>query len=291
MLLLISVLSDVSSGVFAEGEKSLDLNGKCTLGVLLQSDENKTPIVGADVILYRVADVAANGEKLSFECTGDFKGYGKTLDDIKSSQTAKKLFQYVLDNRISGQTRYTNDSGRVQFDGLTPGAYLVAEIKGNKKYARFLPFLAVLPYDNNGKWEYNLIAVPKFTEMGEDKQTDITVRKLWNDDGENRPDSISVQLLCDGNVYDTVELSDANGWKHEWNDIDADKKWSVREEHVPDGYVVTYRVNGQEFLIYNTRTLPQTGQLKWPVPVLAAAGLVLITAGVIVGKGKKQKDE
>ena len=73
--------------------------------------------------------------------------------------------------------------------------------------------------------------------------------------------------------------------------MDADKKWSVREEHVPDGYVVTYRVNGQEFLIYNTRTLPQTGQLKWPVPVLAAAGLVLITAGVIVGKGKKQKDE
>lgn len=36
-------------------------------------------------------------------------------------------------------------------------------------------------------------------------------------------------------------------------------------------------------------TLPQTGQLNWPIPVLAAAGAVCLIAGVILGR--KGKDE
>ncbi len=39
-------------------------------------------------------------------------------------------------------------------------------------------------------------------------------------------------------------------------------------------------------------TLPQTGQLNWPVPVLAVAGLTLLVLGIVLyGKGKKcEKD-
>ena len=39
-------------------------------------------------------------------------------------------------------------------------------------------------------------------------------------------------------------------------------------------------------------TLPQTGQTNWPVPVLAVAGLLLITAGIcFCNGGKRKRDE
>lgn len=37
-------------------------------------------------------------------------------------------------------------------------------------------------------------------------------------------------------------------------------------------------------------TLPQTGQLNWPVPVLAVTGLVLVIAGMIMCSGKKMEN-
>ena len=38
--------------------------------------------------------------------------------------------------------------------------------------------------------------------------------------------------------------------------------------------------------------LPKTGQLKWPVAVLAGAGGLLICCGLILrGKGKREEDE
>jgi len=37
--------------------------------------------------------------------------------------------------------------------------------------------------------------------------------------------------------------------------------------------------------------LPQTGQLNWPIPVLVIAGLVLIVAGLLLRRGKKDKRE
>lgn len=37
--------------------------------------------------------------------------------------------------------------------------------------------------------------------------------------------------------------------------------------------------------------LPQTGQLKWPIPVMAVSGLAFLTAGVYLCFGKKERHE
>lgn len=288
-LLMIGLLIAMPAGVYAADEP--DLNEKGVIGIVLESEEDKRPVAEADVTLYRVADAELVDGKLRYSCVGDFAGYAKTLDDIKSLESAQKLFQYALDHRISGQTKYTDGTGRTQFDGLSAGVYLISETKGNGSYERFLPFLAVLPYDNDGKWEYNLIAKPKFKEQGGDKKADITVKKIWNDDGKNRPDSITAELWCDGQVYDTAELSDENGWQNVWKDLDITKEWSVKEQSVPAEYMVTYSKNGNIYTIYNTRALIPTGQLRWPVPVLAVGGLVLITVGIVIRTRKRKEDE
>lgn len=46
---------------------------------------------------------------------------------------------------------------------------------------------------------------------------DIPVEKIWNDDHDRdglRPDAVTVNLLANGTVIDSVELSEVNAWKH-----------------------------------------------------------------------------
>ena len=115
--------------------------------------------------------------------------------------------------------------------------------------------------------------------------------KLWDDKGyeSSRPASVTVQLLRNGKVYDTVSLTADSDWMHEWDELpryDKDGKeisWTVKENAV-SGYTADIRQSGVNFTITNSiakAKLPQTGSLWWPVPVLAAAGLVFLALGML----------
>jgi hypothetical protein len=58
--------------------------------------------------------------------------------------------------------------------------------------------------------------------------------------------------------------------------------YSIVEVDVPKGFTATYSQNGYVFTVTNTGSLAQTGQLIWPIPVLAMVGLCLIAIGIIV---------
>ena len=118
-----------------------------------------------------------------------------------------------------------------------------------------------------------------------------TVLKRWYDAGyeQKRPDSITVTLLKDGAVYDTKTLTRADGWQNTWKDLprynpdDSEIVWTVTERPVP-GYTASVQQSGGTFILTNTldrQKLPQTGLLWWPVPVLAAAGLLLLIFGAL----------
>ncbi|MBQ6539743.1 MAG: Cna B-type domain-containing protein, partial [Oscillospiraceae bacterium] len=68
--------------------------------------------------------------------------------------------------------------------------------------------------------------------------TEVEVEKIWDDKGyENkRPESIEVQLLRDGEVYDTVVLNSDGKWKHNWDGLEAGRDWTVKEKSAPSGY-------------------------------------------------------
>jgi len=81
---------------------------------------------------------------------------------------------------------------------------------------------------------------------------DISGTKTWNGVGNNIPSSITVQLLANGAVKDSKQVTATNGWKYSFNDLPKydssgnEITYKVREINVPVGYRVSY--NGHDII-------------------------------------------
>lgn len=146
------------------------------------------------------------------------------------------------------------------------------------------------------------------------------------DDSAARPQTLTVTLLKNGAVFGSAALSAQNNWRWGWSGLPKYDEtglsidWRVVEEAVP-GYTVSIARQGDDFFITNTKTadapavspapaddstpteyptptesgqpaqpsqeLPQTGALWWPVPLLAGAGLVSLSAGAFLMRRAK----
>lgn len=150
---------------------------------------------------------------------------------------------------------------------------------------------------SSNTWNYAVVANAKPGQ--EPLKGNYQVIKIWKDDchKEQRPKSITISLICDGAVYDTITLPHNGAWSYTWEDLETNHQWTVTEETV-DGYPdPDVQQEGNVFIVTNTcskpttptqpgkPTLPQTGQLWWPVPVLAAAGLLFVVIGLLRRRG------
>lgn len=279
------------------------------------------PCQGIAFRLYRVAEVSAYGE---YTLTGDFKDDPVTLK--QPDQAGWRALAATLDGYAARDQRKplaaleTDANGRLTFSGLEAGMYLVTGQKhttGGYVYTP-VPFLVSLPgLDGEDNWVYSVTAGPKYDKKNDDSvppggTVSRKVLKVWEDEGDEsvRPESITVQLLRNGKVYDTVTLSGKNRWSYEWSGLEQGDIWQVVEADVPEEYTVTVSMEGITFVVTNTLTeeitdeptpegprpevpeenipdepvpqgpdLPQTGVLWWPVPLLACAGMALFLAG------------
>lgn len=118
---------------------------------------------------------------------------------------------------------------------------------------------------------------------------EITVVKQWSgDNAKNRPDSVTITLYDGEKVYDTVRLGDWNDWTYTWKKLDGRGNWQVVETNIPKGYTPSYRVRSDVVTVTNTYSLIDTGQLNWPIYVLAALGAVLLLSGLLMATKRKK---
>ena len=71
------------------------------------------------------------------------------------------------------------------------------------------------------------------------KTINVTARKVWAGDTDaNRPTSVSVRLLKDGQPYgENIELNTGNDWNYTWSGLAYDSSWNVEEvSKLGDGY-------------------------------------------------------
>lgn len=93
-----------------------------------------------------------------------------------------------------------------------------------------------------------------------------TVTKVWDDNNDQdgiRPDSINVELLADGDLVETVTVTEADGWKYTFNSLPRknngqDIIYTVRETSSVSGYEATY--SKDTFTITNTHVTETTSK-------------------------------
>lgn len=134
---------------------------------------------------------------------------------------------------------------------------------------------------NHKDWEPPVVPAPE----------DLTVKKAWSDENDKRgirPDSVTVTLYNGDIAVDKVILGRWNNWTYTWHNLDGNGNWSVIETGIPKGYTPIYSVENGVVTITNIATLIQTGQMNWPIPVLGGLGILLLSAGVVLMRKKKQ---
>ena len=199
---------------------------------------------------------------------------------------AAKLDAYVLEHNVSAVKITTDENGTATCKDLALGLYFIRQTGTVEGFAPCTPFMVTVPGRNADGYVYEVNASPK-TEVA--RLTSITIKKVWNTDASTEAaDRVTVQLLQNGNVVQTAILNAQNNWQVTYTDMPESDAYSIEEVDVPKGFTATYQQKGYIFTVTNTSTLIQTGQLIWPIPVLAVSGMLLIAVGITLLQKKRK---
>lgn len=314
-------------------------------------------VPGVTFHLYRVASVSADVRYTLLPTLSGDRNFPRVMDfnDITRAgqwaDLAATLHPYLQRYYTPLRTVTTGRDGVAVFNALPVGLYLVsgdvysvAGADGRIRDYQPSTYFVCLPYwtDRDGRgedWVYDLVVDGAKREEIPHEPIVQRVVKVW--DTGTRREPVTVELLRNGRVVDTVELSQRNNWRYEWTDLDPGFRWEVLER--AGAHRVTISKTGGTYRIVNSndpppqtdrdedppgrppRTpsspdiplddpevplnripdidpepepehdpddeielddeevplaeLPQTGQLWWPVPLLAVGGMLLFLLG------------
>jgi hypothetical protein len=255
-----------------------------SVSVTLTEQYDKEPIVGAELSVYYVAAVVMDADgNLIYYYTEDFQQFNTAIDD-KSLVT--KLDAFVSQHSVPSIKITTNAEGTALCDEIPLGLYFIKQTGAVEGFASCTPFIVTVPAKNADGYVYEINASPK-TEVA--RLASITIKKVWNTDASTEAvDNVTVQLLQNGSVIKTATLNAQNNWQVTYTGIPESDAYSIKEIDVPKGFTATYSKTGYVFTVTNTSTLIQTGQIIWPIPVLAVGGMLLIAVGIMLLQKKRK---
>ena len=305
MLVLVAFQFTLIPTAVSEEKGSITLN--------LTDKETKTPLAEIPFRLYFIAEANIESSGISYEFLDAYADAKADPENLQDSYLAVHLAHFAISEKQPYTEKSTDKNGVLVFDNLEKGLYLAVSVNEAEDAYKISPFVISVPvYDSYlKKWEYHIDATPKtpdFEWEEEDSETYISVIKKWETE-TSHPESITVVLLKDFKEYLKVELNADNGWHYRFDKLSKSHIWSVVEENVPDGYKVYYETSSNTVTIINKSEKPpesttkppegeteedklvQTGQLNWPVPVCAIAGLLIFSIGwAVLNFGKKESE-
>ena len=229
--------------------------------------------------------------------------YAEQDDTLNPYQTVITKSISILANTIDGTQAPIISKSTAQFTGLTPGIYMVSGESTETEESLYSPSGSIVVVNN----ESPIIRI-KFSRRSLVRNLTIKAFKVWNDHNNiNRPKSVTVDLIQDQTVIESVELKEANQWQIEWNDLPA-AEYHVIERDVPAGYQVNIEQEGDTYRIENTlneepptssettvvempppptnsttppgdNIIPFTGQIWWPIPLLMLGSIIFYMIG------------
>lgn len=256
-------------GITVQAHDVLDLSRKGSIKVIMKYEDSA--VSGGTLTLYRVGEVEEKNGDVSFILTGGFADSGVLLDNIESADLALDLGRYAADNEINGETKSVASDGTVIFSNLIPGLYLMVQNTAPNGYYELAPFLVSVPMYDQKKDEYlyQVDASPK-VELGAKKTEEP-------------------EVPTEPEMSTEPEVPTESEYPYE-PEKTIEPKVPEKPEEIFEPAVSVSPNAPVESSAQGDPTLPQLGQLNWPVPVLVALGLTLFAAGWTMRYGKKKND-
>lgn len=269
------------TNVFAKETDIVDFTKEGSITVTLLEETEKEPIEGTEITLYKIAIAKEENHQLRLKSIDELTICNLELNDLSNQNLINDIEACIKDKEIPKYKEVTNSYGRVKFDNLELGLYLVKQTNKQKGYSMIDSFLTMIPQAIDNIWTYDIEAIPK-TEII--KTMDLTVKKVWNNNFNKISEYVKINLLKGEEVIDTVKLSEENDWTHTWLDIPKSDEYNVIEIDIPKDYQATYRFENNIFTVTNTNKLVQTGNNTLLIPLLSFIGIIFITIGIIFEK-------
>ena len=248
---LVLLLLSMSLAVFVSGAPSLAA-AKGSISLDLRDPLDAGAIDGACFNLYAVAEPAPAAAQESLVYTAAFQACGIELPAELAVDYAQLLADYATDQELAAADRQTSEAGRLCFSGLAAGLYLLVQEGRVAGYYEASPFLVLLPApDAAGRMSFALEAYPKIERKADPEPP--------------APQETEPELTSPA-VTDPLP--------------EAEPSDPPEREKIPQP-VKTDPPDPEE------PRLIQTGQVNWPVPLLATAGLLLFAYGWPVLFAKK----
>lgn len=231
----------------------IDTGAETGLTVHYAGSENG--IGGVRFALYRVADVS---DAVELTLTPDFADLdiGNINDVEKASDWQEKADaarDYVQENAVEPvRTASTDSAGNVSFEGLSVGLYLLSGDTVSVGEYRYTPVSALILLPtlmDDDTWNYHPDVEPKYSKEVIEKPSDPEEPPAESEEpGEKTEETVPAPAVT---PVKPVEPTGTVGIDQTGTPAD---------------------------------TLPQTGQVNWPIPYLAAGGLCLIALGIFLKK-------
>lgn len=229
----------------AVGE-ALDTSRKGSVTVTLTAQKTGKPVAGGKMTIYQIADLQKDENKgYYYSMVGAFAESGVQIQPTGQDQAAEALAVYASQQNLTGETQSVDNSGTVKFSDLELGIYLLVQTENASGWYPVSSFLVSVPMQVNGdgNWVYDLNASPKVEAKPKNGGSSHGGSSNGSSSGPGGSTPAAVVEISDGPIpLDTI-MTD------------------IVDETVP------------------LALLPQTGQLNWPVPVMAIAGLLLFAGG------------
>lgn len=262
VLALAICLLALPAGADFTGEIDLD-KADCSVTLLLGdgSGNPATDLVGGKIALYRVAGIRKEEKKYLYDpAEGQFSGSEnvKNIADMNSSElekanagVAKKLEKESAEKKFRPQAETPITDGKAVFENLRVGLYLFVQSEQSQGQRKITPFLLSVPSDNGGRTDSETL----------ERSYHVTAAPKAGYDSP--PPTLPVTTPPQTTTPATT-LPPYNTPTHSTTPPGPNRSGPP---------------------------LPQTGQLWWPVPVLAVLGVGLIALGVALRcRGKRDKN-
>ncbi|MCL2338073.1 MAG: hypothetical protein FWC60_11720 [Firmicutes bacterium] len=210
----------------------------------------------------------------------------------ENKNLAQALAAYVKANNIAQTVQTSNGQGQVSFSGLRSGLYLVSQTDADSADYLVTPFLVPLPYNGDHGWSYLVSAAPKTEPKPPPPKPPVPPNP------PNPPGGGGGTPWDDGGGDDIISYNPPGGpanppgFTEPWGPMTPLSIDGGNGTDIPDSADVFAVPEAPAAPpASSVLILPQTGLLRWPIPVLCGMGTLFVLLGLLIIQKERKRSE